>query len=502
MKRVVMTVGLLLSIHFTKAQANLLGVWPVSVPLSYINFYDNDSISVDTTGIWGNVYRHINSSAIILNQSNELLFQCNGCKIANKQGITIENGDSLVDDKFYNSFGHSGISITQGAIALPRDADTWWVFNYSYSDSGRTVGIPSPDQLYGNIVDIKANGGGGKVIAKKIPLYKGIMGDCRLTACRHANGRDWWLMNHGWNNNVFNKWLATPDSIYGPYKDSVGTLHREPDLYGMAQFTQDGTKYGMGSENGLVNIFDFDRCSGEFSNLRTINAYVEPPWQSGGLISTIMGLCFSPSGRFVYLSGFKYLLQYDTQADTIDSTRALIAKYDTSYSNTEPFFLSALSPQNKIIVSNLQGGVGSPYHVIESPDSGGLACGFMKEVIAIPGSYDNNCLPNVVNLKLGAMVGSGCDTITTDIRHETQDNRQMQMQVFPNPANEVLYIEEHELKSKGTLEIYDAMGRRVYVNKGFDEATGVRVKEWGEGLYFYSLKTKAKDYSGKFIVYH
>lgn len=506
MKRIVMTVVILLSIHFIKGQPNLLGVWPVSVPLSYINFYDNDSISIDTTGIWGNIYRHFNSTTVISNPDNDFLFQCNGCKIANKQGITVENGDSLVDDKFYNSFGHSGIAITQGTIALPRNDDTWWVFNYSFSDSGRTVGIPSPDQLYGNIVDVKANSGQGKVIAKKISLYKGIFGDCRLTACRHANGRDWWLVNHGWNNNVFNKWLVTPDSIYGPYQDTVGTLHQEPDFYGMAQFTMDGTKYGMGSGNGLVNILDFNRCSGEFSNLRTINAYVEPPWQSGGLTSTVMGLCFSPSGKYIYLSGFKYLLQYDTEVDTIDSSRVLLAKYDTSYVNTEPFFTMALSPLRKIFISNFPGVANSRFHVIHSPDSGGQACNLHREELEIPGSFANNTLPNVVNLKLGAMGGSGCDTIQTDINTPKSPkgdlNSRIQVQVFPNPASETLYIEEHELKSKGELEIYDALGRRIYLNKSFDEATVVRVKEWGEGLYFYSLKSKAHDYSGKFVVQH
>ena len=262
------------------AQPNLLGVWSVSVPLSYINWYDNGTYSIDTTDIWQSYHQHL-VSALGYNENNDLIFQSNACKIANKQGYTILNGDSLVDALFYDNVGSVGSSLSQSVIALPRTATTWWVFNYSFSDSAWAAylsGNPtvfSSDRLYAAIVDVSDT---PKVIQKKIPVYKGVMGDCRMTAVRHANGRDWWLVNHQWNNNRLNKWLVTPDSIYGPFIDSSGTLHKEPDIDGMAQFTLDGTKYGMGSENGLVNILDFDRCSGEFSNLKTINVIPSPPY--------------------------------------------------------------------------------------------------------------------------------------------------------------------------------------------------------------------------------
>ena len=71
-----------------------------------------------------------------------------------------------------------------------------------------------------------------------------------------------------------------------------------------------------------------------------------------------------------------------------------------------------ISPHNKIIVSNYQGIPVSPYCIINNPDSAGLACNFQKEALSIPSALTYRTLPNIVNLKLGALVGSGCDTIT------------------------------------------------------------------------------------------
>ncbi|MCX6198766.1 MAG: T9SS type A sorting domain-containing protein [Bacteroidetes bacterium] len=326
------------------------------------------------------------------------------------------------------------------------------------------------------------------------------MGDCRLTACQHANGRDWWLVNHRWNDSLFNKWLVTPDSIYGPFTDTKGTVHKEIDWYGMAQFSQDGTKYAMGSSNGLVNIFDFNRCSGEFSNLRTINFNPPPPFHISTL-SSVYGVCFSPNGRYLYLTGVNYIGQYDTESDTIENSRIIIAMNDSTYQNDEPFFTMALSPQNEIFICNKQGFYyNSSFHIIHEPDSGGLACNFEKEALPVLGCWDNTTLPNLVNLKLGADTGSLCDTIVNAIDNRLQITDSSEIQVFPNPANEVVYVEEHKLKSKGELEMFDAMGRRVYVNEHFDEATVVNVKWWVNGLYFYSLKTKEREQRGKFIV--
>lgn len=479
------------------AQPALLGTWPVSYPLAYLNFYDNDSIGVDTTGILSNTHKNGFSSACIFDEQIDLKFQCNCCKVANKQGIIIANGDTLTDVQFYNSYRIAGSTITQGSIALPRDKNTWWIFTKSFSDTGfTTANTQSPDRLYAAIVDVTANNGAGKVTAKKIPVHKGVLGDCRMTACRHANGRDWWLVNHGWNDSVLCKWLVTPDSIYGVYRDTVTTLQKEVDWYGMAKFTQDGTKYAVGSGNGLVALHDFDRCTGVFTNLRTINFYNEPPFVVS-IFSPVFGLEFSASGRYLYLSAVHYLCQYDTWATDVESTRTLIAKYDSTYSNPEPLFTMALTPQNKILMANKQG-FPAPYHVIHQPDSAGVLCQFEKEGLPIIGSYQNNSLPNLVNLKLGADTGSLCDSIVQSVgRGSPFGGQGAAVRTFPNPAAEWVAIEVNNNRYfKGTLTIVNQLGQTVYENKHYDGATIVRVSGWAEGMYFYNIKSKGSVVAG------
>ncbi len=481
------------------AQNGIPKRWPVSDPVAYLTFLPNDSFAIDTPRPV--TYRHSNVTAFMNDEQDSLLFQCNGTRIVNKHLQTLENGDSLTDNKFYQLMHGWGSSITQGVLALPKKSNTYWVFYYSWTDSLLIENDASPDRLYYAVVDMDANGGAGKVVEKKVPLHKGVMGDCRLTAVRHANGRDWWMVNHAYVSNTFNKWLVTADSVYGPFPQQIGAADFEPDLIGMANFTLDGTKYACGAAGTYLNILDFDRCSGEFSNARPVKVYAEPPWDVGGSTgSGLDGVCFSPNGRYLYINTLDYLLQYDTEADTISNTRTLIAIVDSTYTNPDPFFNLFVTPTNKIMVSNFQGLPGA-YHIIHHPDSAGLACQFQKEALDIPGCWDNVTLPNVVNFGLGKIAGGACDTILGI--GALPEKEAFAVKVFPNPATELVYIETADYYHIATLEIIDALGQTVYRNPNFDGATAISVSAWVNGVYFWRLEGKnTPRLSGKLLVQH
>ncbi|HRG91100.1 MAG TPA: hypothetical protein PLW44_18885, partial [Chitinophagales bacterium] len=192
-------------LFFSKAtgQGNVLATWPVGDPVCYLSFTEGGAYSSDTTG-WElrGQYVHSNASCFMADDNDSILFQCNGTKVVNKRLELLENGDFLTDMQFYNVMEGPGTSVAQSVLALPKGNNTYWLFYYSYSDSLFASGTGSPDRLYYAIVDMNENNGAGKVVKKKMPVYKGIMGDCRLTAVRHANGRDWWMVNHGWSNDV------------------------------------------------------------------------------------------------------------------------------------------------------------------------------------------------------------------------------------------------------------------------------------------------------------
>ncbi len=493
-------------LHYTsaKAQNHVLDTWPVGVPLSYIHFMDDGTYSFDTTGLWA-PYRHDETPSYALDSLKNILFQSNGNVVANREGQILENGDSLPDEAFFSSHLGTGNFIPQSVLILQAKKNIYRIFYYSFSDSLWDSGTGSADRLYYAIVDMSANDGAGKVINKKIPVYKGVMGGCRLTAVKHANGRDWWLVNHGYLNDIYNKFLVTADTVVGPFEQHIGFPDSLPDLIGGAQFSLDGTKYASGTIGSPMNIMDFDRCTGLFSNPISVNVYSERPWTPSFTNSIVDALCFSPNGRFLYITTLKYLLQYDTWTTPISSSRYLIAKVDSTYKNSSPFYSLFITPHNKIIIANYQGlPAFCNYHTIESPDLPGAACNFQKESLFIPSSYSNYTLPNVVNLKLGALSGSACDTIVTTTGPQAPDGGlKNQIRVFPNLATDVVFIETSGYGPGGELEVTNALGQRCYYYPNFDETTAIKTRDWPSGPYFWRITRKGQiTGQGKLLVQH
>lgn len=478
---------------FASAQTPI-AKWPLGDPVEYVTFLDNGSYQKDS--MFNFNYRHSNCAAFA-GDSSHIFFQCNGYRVANEQLQILDNGEFLADNLFSQGRYDWGISETQGVIVVPKKNNTYWIFYLSISDSIWGQSNTSPDRLYYAIVDMNANGGAGKVVQKKVPLYKGMMGDCRITACKHGNGRDYWLVNHQWNNNCYNKWLVTPDTVIGPFVQCIGDIHQEPDLFGMAKFNEDGTLYAMGSSNGLLDVMDFNRCTGIFSNVRAITVYSEPPYTITPAVSFITGLAFSPSSRFLYVTAFDYLLQYDLQANPIDSSRILLAKTDSTFTNADPFFLIYLMPNNKILIGNFQGIPASCYHIINYPDSLGSSCNFQKESLCMPNNWAADiCIPNVFNLNLGQILG--CDTFYNAIASNA--SKRPVIRSFPNPAYDYFYIELPDENEWLELNITSISGQLI-LTKYFETNTMIDIRGFESGLYFYTVKSQTNEYNGKFIVH-
>lgn len=65
------------------------------------------------------------------------------------------------------------------------------------------------------------NGGLGSVISKNYILINDSMNVGKIAACKHGNGRDWWIVIHRVNTNRFFKFLLTPYGFTGPFKTLV-----------------------------------------------------------------------------------------------------------------------------------------------------------------------------------------------------------------------------------------------------------------------------------------
>jgi len=78
---------------------------------------------------------------------------------------------------------------------------------------------------------------------------------------------------------------------------------------------------------------------------------------------------------------------------------------------------------------------------------------------------------------------------------------EVQVNIYPNPATEVLNIQFPDFKSTSTLSVFDAEGRLVQTQELNQETTRMDVTSLAAGHYFYQVKTyEHVDVAGKFEV--
>jgi hypothetical protein len=255
---------------------------------------------------------------------------------------------------------------------------------------------------------MEANDGQGRVTVKNQILEdESLVHGGQLTACRHANGRDWWIVWPYWDSNRFMRFQVNPSGIVR-YEDQVFGDSIRSGL-GQANFTPDGNKFITYNnpridENPIADIYNFDRCSGLLSNQVRITAPVAG-YSNGSAISH--------DSRFLYLINQIYIFQYDLFAEDISITRDTVAIFDGLNDSWFPayFFMGQLARDGKIYVSS-PNGVPS-LTVIEHPDRAGAACAVNQHAVRLP-VYVRFGIPTFPNHRLGPLDGSPCDTLGID----------------------------------------------------------------------------------------
>jgi DNA-binding beta-propeller fold protein YncE len=230
----------------------------------------------------------------------------------------------------------------------------------------------------------------------------------QFTACRHANGRDWWVLIPVANKPFIYSVLLNPDGV--TMADTMEVAYEMQNGLGQAKFSPDGrhfiryNKVTLGQEDYL-DIFDFDRCTGKISNHRQTN--IDSDANAGGV-------AISPSSQFLYVSHYNHIFQYDLWAEDIFATKDTVATYDGyrewSFFHSR-FFMAQLAPNGKIYVNNASGV--KTLHVIEFPDERGMACDVRQHSIQLPNN-NASTLANHPNYRLGPIDGSPSDTLGID----------------------------------------------------------------------------------------
>jgi hypothetical protein len=331
------------------------------------------------------------------------------------------------------------------------------------------------------------NAGAGAVTRKNVPLQKDTFCDA-LAAVRHGNGRDWWLATSALASDTVYLSLLTPQGIEGPFVRraplALPGKHDIPSL-DASVFSPEGTRFARASTNGggLVQLFSFDRCAGELSCPLQLDF-------PGDTLFAI-GIAFSPSGQFLYVSTGLKLYQFDCAAKDVQASKAFIARYDGF---EDPFwttfFQQVLAPDGKVYMSCTNGT--GRLHIIHNPDGKGAACEFQQHGITLPAMHAFG-LPRFPNFRLYDLRASPCDSLGIDAPGgAAYQARAEGLRVFPNPATGAVRVVA-PCCAWGSVRVHTAAGALVREFGGITDGENIAfdVGGWPAGVYFVSAMSRA-----------
>ncbi len=429
------------------------------------------------------------TNGVIADHNGNLLFCSNGVYIANATYDTMANGSGL-NPSYYTTYRDSlGLAIPQGNIIIPTPGDTnkYYLFHETSEDYGNT---DCSLNLFYSVIDMSMGGGLGFVIQKNQVLFSDSLLCGRLTACKHSNGRDWWLISHKFNSDIYYKFLITPFGILGPFSQNIGAFR---DItFGQLAFSPNGKKFAYYEPTGDLDIMDFDRCTGTFSNVVHVD-FNDSAF--GG------GVSFSPNSNVLYVSSLNYIYQFDLTSANIIGSQITVAVYDGFYSiwppSTTTFNLAQLAPDGKIYI--VSGNSVVDIHVINFPDSLGSTCDICQHCIHLP-SLNKGTLPNHPNYFLGAETGSVCDSLTYILKNE---NSVLNFKIYPNPAIiENITFTYAPLPETSEITIFNIDGKNVaeFHLPQWSSVQHVKLPKLSSGIYLARFASKMITENIKFVV--
>lgn len=437
------------------------------------------------------------NSSICDSAGNPLLI-CDGFNLYDRNLHLIDSGKALVPPVMV-SFNNGFNGYSQSSIILPFDNGVYRLITPTASDDNcnnnwMTGGEAFYDLLLYDEIDMDAISGAGKVTKRMVHLLDTVkLTKSQMMACRHGDGRSWWLIKQAADTNMIYEFLFTQDRIYGPYKQGFGeriSYADGSDNWSQSMFSQDGSRYLAPVQGyGKIMIADFDRCSGTMSNPKYYK--VPPRWTNEPMYarmdSTITGVCFSPNGRYVYVSSRYNVQQLDLKAADPTNAWTFLSGPDTTWQTF--MYYSAIYPGNdgRLYIGNFDGLQGQ-MSVINSPDSGGIAAGFCSKCLRFPGYYNPHdsityflgvstppCMPNYALGPTNPLCAVGLETTVP---------KAADLRLYPNPAQNNLTIEYAE---PGTLNLYSATGALMQAQtlEAPHGRTSISVKQLPAGVYQY-----------------
>jgi len=315
--------------------------------------------------------------ASICDVKGHLLFYTEGTKIWNARHSVMPNGDGLL----------GSFSSSQSAIVVPKMDDPLRYYVFTVEQLGM------PNGFNYSIVNMALDNGLGDVEVKNVPLQTPVCE--KLTAVKHCNGKDIWVIVHGFNSDAYYSYLVSAAGVGAPVISHAGTFISSINgeyAIGYLKASPDGKKLAAAHHHIGVDLLDFDNSTGIVSNGRSLflpsETYSTPRGPYGVEFSSNSKLLYISADYFDFndISDFSVVLQYNTSLPdlaSIQASKRVIYRQQPAWA-AENFGALQMAPDGKIYMGEL---TQSYLSVINKPDSVGTTCEFIHA--ALPLTKDN-----------------------------------------------------------------------------------------------------------------
>jgi len=426
-------------------------------------------------------YQYTNN-AQICNKEGQLTAFFNGAELwdryGNKEFIKIfQDADSDVPGIYW--FNRSII------LPFPGKDSTYFLFTPNKHKYDPVYQVKTANSISGLIFREETNG--RLKILEEIPdiLTGNFTAFGTVSAVRHANGRDWWVVAPERLSSTLHSFLLTPQGISSIKEQDVGDTII--DLSYAPEFSPDGQWYtrthirsiSMYQKVNTVQLIKFDRCSGLFEKPVQFDLEYEDT-------SAVAQVIFEKNSRYFYIMNTLTVYQGDIYSEDIKGSLIRVARYhfnDSDPSKHLLFGCSFLGPDDRIYI--FDGRYQFETSVINNPSERGSACDFVYEGIKKP-ACTGMSLGNMPNFSLGPIDGSSCDTLGLDNPLSTEvfnQNRGYKIKIFPNPSKDILYGDVTLSDQKRQVLIYSANGSLAYRGTGGNLVEGIDISHLASGIY-------------------
>ena len=435
----------------------------------------------------------LGTEATICNAQGDFLMSSNGVWIANATNDTMMNGGGLNPGAFASNWPY-GIPLGCGNLFLPFPGDSSKYILFHETKLGSFA--IDPTTIYNSIIDITLDGGLGGVILKNDSILTDTL-SWGLSACKHANGRDWWVVCIKDGNPYAYTFLLTPNGIDTVFGQNLNFISNTYGNVSQISFSKDGNMCAFTTPinqnpSGTVLLYDFDRCTGSFSNVRNISISSS---------NYLFGVQFSPSGKYVYACSSSKIFQINTDSLTVDT----VAFYDGFVSPpgqtccATSFWNMYLAANGKIYITS--GSSVQHIHEMNYPDSASVACDLQQHAIDLGSYLHLRAVPNHPNYNLGPVTGSVCDSLGVGISEIQHD---FHFGISPNPVSngmvKIIYILPQN--QGGELTIFNITGQVVYRQQlpPWSTLQYLDVSHLRDGVYSCVLRSGAEQVVKKLVI--